>query len=886
MVERCLSWRRGLGCTRQRALVVLLLALLGVAPRAALAQPGPQSGSKTTAPRPILEICFPAGVQRGQLADLKLFGVGLEGASRIVASFGASSAARGQSTADGTSLHLDGQIASPAEVAPGFYEVWVEGPGGVSGPRTLLVSDVPEVVEVEAESSQGNSTQGNSSLASATRVSLNQAINGRMDAAGDQDHFCFHAEQGQLVVLECLAERIDSRMRAILELYDARGKRLAVNRGFFGTEPLIAFRVPETADYIVRVQDLVLAGGPDHVYRLEIDTRPRVAFCHPAVVRAGEASQVTLFGWNLGEASGAAAESSTTASPGDEKDGLHAQALERRSVTVEAETTRAEATDGLRLEARQLEWRGVAWHYPGSVRVVPLATTDVPVVTVNADDTRLSSSEPPEVSVPSEVAGQLLGTEAHWFALSAQRGEVLHVEAWGQRLPSPVDLQVCVCRDDERRTILHTFPPREPPVPTRDAAPVDFALQTTDPAGRWVAPEEGRYLLLVRDLAQGTDRDPRRVYRLAVRREEAESAAVVVARRDESSAIVLAAGGREVLDVWAVRRRGSQEGLRLRTLDVPAGVECPETWIAPHATHGTLVLSSLSDAVDEAEPMSGAGSGTLRLEMESADGREVSIVRVGSRVRAGRPEGWGRIASRFHVAVRGHEPYRLTLAHDPAPDHHLYGALRFAASQGSVLDLFVRLERDANVSPVAVRLVGEGLPDLVRNESALLPAGSPGTFLSFYLPPTLPVGNYTWVVRGDIEQRLPDGKVETRTLFSNPVTVEVVPAKFHVTTDPLAVTRARRGETILVRYQAQRLPGFIGKMHTELAVAGKVTDVPGLLSRGETFVGLSEQGSLQIIVQDDAPLGRVPALRLLTVGVVEDEPRYFGSSPVNLEIVE
>lgn len=880
MVERCLFRRRGLGRTGQRALVALLLALLGVAMQQAIAQPAPQSGNKTTAPRPILDVCFPAGVQRGQLADLKLSGVGLEGASRIVASFGASCLARGQSAADGATTILEGQLAIPAEVAPGFYEVWVEGPGGVSGPRTLLVSDVPEVVEVEAESSQGNSTLGNSSLASATRVSLNQAINGRMDAAGDQDHFCFHAEKGQLVVMECLAERIDSRMRAILELYDARGKRLAVNRGYFGTEPLIAFRAPETADYIVRVQDLVLAGGPDHVYRLEIDARPRVAFCHPAVVRAGETSEVTLFGWNLGEPSDPAAETSTAGSPGDKDDALPTQTLERRTVTVQAESTRAEASDGLRLEARQLEWRGVAWHYPGSVRVIPLATTDVPVVTVNADDTRLSSSEPPAVRVPSEVAGQLSGTEAQWFALSAQRGEVLHVEAWGQRLPSPVDLQVCICRDDERRTILHTFPPREPPVPTRDAAPVDFALQTTDPAGRWVAPDDGRYLLLVRDLDQGADRDPRRVYRLAVRREEAESAAVVVARRDESSAIVLAAGGREVLDVWAVRRRGSHGGLRLRALDVPAGVDCPDTWIAPHASHGTLVLSSVSDAMDE------AGSGALRLEMESADGREVSIVRAGSRVRVGRPEGWGRIASRFHVAVRGREPYRLTLAHDPALDHHLYGALRFVASQGSVLDLFVRLERDASVSPVAVRLVGEGLPDLVRNESALLPAGSPGTFLSFYLPPTLPVGNYSWVVRGDIEQRLPDGKVETRTLFSNPVTVEVVPARFHVTTDPLAVTRARRGETILVRYQAQRLPGFIGKMHTELAVAGKVTDVPGLLSRGETFVGQSEQGSLQIIVQDDAPLGRVPALRLLTVGVVEDEPRYFGSSLVNLEIVE
>jgi hypothetical protein len=75
-------------------------------------------------------------------------------------------------------------------------------------------------------------------------------------------------------------------------------------------------------------------------------------------------------------------------------------------------------------------------------------------------------------------------------------------------------------------------------------------------------------------------------------------------------------------------------------------------------------------------------------------------------------------------------------------------------------------------------------------------------------------------------------------------------------------------------------------MHTELAAPGCVTDVVGLRGRGETFVGQVEAGSLQIVVNDDAPLGPQPFLRLLTVGVVEDEPIHQGVGMLPLEITE
>ena len=43
------------------------------------------------------------------------------------------------------------------------------------------------------------------------------------------------------------------------------------------------------------------------------------------------------------------------------------------------------------------------------------------------------------------MSGQLVaGDERDWFAIQARRGEVLFIEALGQRIDSPVDLQISV----------------------------------------------------------------------------------------------------------------------------------------------------------------------------------------------------------------------------------------------------------------------------------------------------------------------------------------------------------------------------------------------------------------------------------------------------------
>ena len=85
-----------------------------------------------------------------------------------------------------------------------------------------------------------------------------------------------------------LGGRLDSKLRAVLELEDERGRRLASSRGYTGLDPLIDFRVPADGEYTVRLYDLTYTGSPEHVYRLDVDTGPRLEFAWPNVVERGK----------------------------------------------------------------------------------------------------------------------------------------------------------------------------------------------------------------------------------------------------------------------------------------------------------------------------------------------------------------------------------------------------------------------------------------------------------------------------------------------------------------------------------------------------------------------------------------------------------------------
>jgi len=735
------------------------------------------------------------------------------------------------------------RVTVPAGAPPGIYDLRVAAEPGLSNPRALVVGRRPETLEAA----------GNDTPDTATPVELNTVVNGKIEKPGDVDYVRFTARGGRRVVIECLAERIDSQLRGVLEVFDAGGRRLAVSRGDAGLDPRIDFLVPADGDYVVRLTDLSYLGGATHFYRLDLDGAVRPEFALPCVVMRGRSTRVKLFGRNL-TAGGATA----------------AGELEAVEVSVAPPDERPAFVPGLRRPA-QIAVDAFAFDLPGSHAPTVFGVTDVPVVE------NVEGHERPdralELEAPCEVSAQLAEVDGrHWYALRAKRGEAFWLEGLGERIGSPVDLELSVLDAAGDRELARFSDELDDPGGYR------FSTAHVDPAGRWVAPADGRYLLLVRNLTGGAEYEPRRIYRLSVRREEPDFQLAVVSRRtDRPAAWNVPRGGREAVEVLALRRRGFTGPIRVTVEGLPPGLECPETWIGPEQDRGVLVATSAADAA----PFFGAAT-----VVGHADEGGVAFTRRaygGTMIWPGRPTPSGRVAHEVPLATSGaamNDSATLRLTASPATA---------VLDQHGVLDVEVVLESptgDAVFPATPVRLAAIGLPRDVAAEPVGLPAGASRGRISFFWPTSLPAGSYTFAVRADSEPAA-DPKVKPAgppiAVVSNPITVELKPARILLDLDPATPTKIARGTILQLRFTARRVNGFLGKVHTELTAPGGVV---GLRARGVTFTGQTDSGSLQVIATDNAPLGRHALLRLEAVGTVEDQPLYRAGRPVELEIVE
>jgi hypothetical protein len=821
-------------------------------------------------PNPVLNSVYPPGGRTGKTVEVTVSGSSLDGLKTLVCNH------------SGITCEKNGEkqfrLTIPEGVPSGLYELRTVGLNGLSSPRSFFVSDHTELLE----------TEPNETPKTAQSVSLNLVINGRIGIGGDLDGFRFSAKKGQRILIECWAERIDSRLRAVMELYDDKGRRLAVNRGYFGIDPLIHFQAPNDGTYVVKIFDLIYSGSSEHFYRLNIGTAPRVAFTVPSVVERNKTTRVTLFGWNL-HPSGTAlrknvmkksafalrSRNSDTESTARSSRTTHSSQPHSVFEFAEVDVTPPKESSSypmpVRLLPPQIAVDGFVYHYPGSYAPVLIGATGVPVFRDQMGNHTPDQAQ--KISFPSVVSGQLVdGDERDWYAIQARRGEVLWIEAFGERLGSPVDLDVSVM-DSSGKKKLARFSDE-----VKNIGGKRFPSDHLDPAGRWVAPADGRYLILIRNLIGGLETDPRRVYQLSVRREEPDVHLVVVPHFDQPASLNVSRGGRSLVDVFAFRRRGLTGPILVSANNLPEGVECPDIWLGSGVNRAPLVVTA-----DRNAP---AYVGKLTLEGH-AESAGIRTVRGGTMVRTGLPNGSGRLTSEIPLAVAGKAQLLITADGHEKREHHLFGKLKVRHSPGGILDVAVDVERSDADHTAPVELIGVGLPALINNQTATIPAGRNKGYLSFYLPPTLPTGRYTIAVKAQttVPVTTNSGKQQTKsvTVSSNPVTFNVQPAAFIVEVDPYAPKTIQRGKIVQVKYTAKRMNGFLGKIHTELAATDKVA---GLRVRGVTFVGQTESGTLQFIANEDARLGRQKFLRLFAVGVVEDQAAYHGSCFLDLEIIE
>ena len=785
-------------------------------------------------PNPVLKHVFPAGARLGEPVELNLTGSDLAGLRTI--------RLRHPDIAVENVEKNKLTLTISTKARPGLYDLRAVCASGISSPMTFDIGNLAEEVE----------TEPNNDVSAAQSMKLDTVMNGRI-TKGDVDQFWFDAHAGEIIVIDCLAERIGSMLRAMLEIYDEKGRRVAFSRGYYGADPMIPFFSPATGRYRVRLHDLVFAGSNEAVYRLKVHRKRQVAFHVPSVVAAEKRSVVEFFGWNF--------------RPLNAPDTAITEDLKNLPFLI-VRPVRLTLPEGPFIGAlRSVEATG-DWVSPE----LPLAASD-PIV-IDADKNH-SPKSAQAIAIPCEIGGQLAQPgELDWYSFQAKRGEVIWFEGFGERIRSPVDLDISIL-DETASTELARF--RDQPV---NLGGTRFPTNHLDPAGRWVAPKDGTFLLLVRSVTSSIAKELRRVYRVSLKREVPDVRVVAVPRSDQPSGWNLAKGDRLVADLIAFRRRGMIGTVRVSAGELPHGIECPDVFLGPNVNRGQIVIT----ASDQAAPV----AFSLKLEA-SSDGVAPAPVMGTTVVRSGLPNGWARTTEEIPVSVVEKEIYesdvRVIASADELIPHDLYGKLKPRHAAGSVVDVRVQVDRKQPNHLADVELIAIELPELIRNQTATIPAGQTKGHVSFYLPPSLPVGKYSFVIQAKttVPNRKDPKKIQTVTLYSKPVTIDVKKPAFRVALDSYNPTRIHRGETIQIKYTAKRMNGFISKIHTELAAPVKPN---GLRVRGVTFVGQTESGTLQIIANDDAPIGRQPFLRLLAVGVVEDEAIYQGGCFLNLEIVE
>ena len=213
---------------------------------------------------PCVSVPYPLGAKRATEATLSFAGSSVENVQPV-------------------------KVKIPSDPNTHWIAVGAKRKGGQSsGFAVLAISDSNQSLEKEP----------NDVLSKATRVTLGDHLNGRIEKPGDVDRFVFAAKKGQRFTFTAVTRRQGSPTDVLLKLQNAKGAKLSEADDSGMTDATISYTFPADGDYQIVVQDLSGLGGPEFAYRIQV-TSSRSPFTISAEtdalnVPAGGTTDVTV----------------------------------------------------------------------------------------------------------------------------------------------------------------------------------------------------------------------------------------------------------------------------------------------------------------------------------------------------------------------------------------------------------------------------------------------------------------------------------------------------------------------------------------------------------------------------------------------------------------
>jgi hypothetical protein len=793
-----------------------------------------QDQARAQLPATRISAIFPAGAKQGSQFDLTITaGTDLEGVNRLWFSHPGITATQKTQMVEGKPepqpVANQFQVTIGADVPPGMYEVRAIGTYGISNPRALSVGDRGEIVEIEP----------NQTARQATEISVGSWVNGRIEPAKDIDFFRFQAKAGQRLIIDAWAERIDSRMDATVDLYDAQGRLVKSVRDFNHHDALVDFRVPADGEYRLRVYDFQYRGGADYFYRIGLSTAPYIDFIYPPAGLPGTKSGFTVYGRNL---------------PGGSPSELTIDGQPLEQLNVEMELP-ADATQRQRLNFESLVEPPSAGLDGINYRLTSPAGTSNPALITFATAPIVLEQEPQDdtaqdVAVPCECVGQFARPgDRDTFRFTAKKDEVYWIEVYSQRLGAPTDPLLVVqqvTKNDKGQEEVKELKAEDDA--SANVGGQSFNTSTGDPLFRLACPADAEYRVTVSDLYAEARGNPRMLYRLAIRHEQPDFRLVAIPDFPINGQAApnlwtnfLRKGGTDTLRVLALRQDGFAGEITVFVEGLPQGLTCPPATIGPGQPGTVLVISAAETAPDWVGAIRVSGKAKIGATEVVREARPATVMAAVANQR-----GIARLARDLALAVGQSAPYLLTC-----------GATQLDVLQSQWIVVPLKATRRGDFAG-ALALTAVGIPGGVQNEAVNLAADQ--TELSLYLfaqsdavpgKCTIYVSSATQVPftkNADGSDKKPLAVVDAST----PLDINIAPGPLVLAPKVPNNGNVKQGATLEIPVQITRRNGFAGPVTLDLFLPPGTS---GVQAAAVTVAADQNEGKLTVQAAADAAEG-------------------------------
>ncbi len=859
--------------------VVSRWAFLGVlgllAVRAVAQQPIPLPPGL---PIPRIETVFPLGARVGTTVEINVTGTNLDTPEGLLFSRPGFKAEpiklvetppdssrpgirrRGMAGQSGPTTTWAFRVTIPDDADPGILDLRVISRWGVSNPRAFVIGDLNESAEREP----------NNDVAESQRIDLNTTVNGLIGSPTDVDDFAFEGKKDQRVLAIGLSSSIDSRLLLALDLYDPSGKKIATNHEHRGTDALLDAVLPADGDYLLRAYAFTYAqGGREHFYRISLTTAPWIDAVFPPVIEPGKSAEVTVYGRNL---------PSGTPDPSAVVDGHR---LETLKAQVQAPNDPQALLYQGYLPPGSAGLDGFAFRVKNGSGVSNeflLTLARAPVVLDRGGNETPETAQ--EVALPCEIAGRIEARrDRDWYAFTAGKGDVLGIAAYGERLGSPLDLYFAL-RNGRSQQMLGEFDDyAEPQNQRQDPTRYQFFTRTDDPGHyRFIAPEDGRYELLVSSREAPLLAGPRDLYRVRIAPERPDFRLVVMPLSPtHPDALVVRRGGESEATVFVLREDGFNDEIALSAEDLPPGVTCPPQVIGTGERHGAIVFSVSADAAPWVGPVRVKGSARIGGRTVVREARSATITWPIPPQQQNIPA-ISRLDHSLALAVRGDVPFRLAA-----------GLSELTLTHGEKATVPVTLTLAAGETKGPSEVGSRTDIPLALSSSIRVSTSKTGGTAAFDINPIVPPGVYPLVFHSVSQVSVvtdPKSTAKTNvavTQPSTPVTLIVLPKEVAKVSVSPSNPSAKVGGTAEVTVRVSRLHGFAGEFQIELVLP---SDTKGLVAERVTIPSERDEVKLIVAIEPDAEPGPRANLVARAIALYRDKSPMTQEARFSLNVVK